>query len=74
MERARPESNFLRFELHNKKGDVLIKPGEIVSISPAPEGGARIITRQKQTYYILELVDQVEEMIKIYFAKIKGEY
>ena len=68
------ESNFLSFELHGNNGRVLVKPGEITSISPAPEGGTRIVTRQKQIYYIVEEQSDVDVMIRIYFRKIKGEF
>lgn len=68
------QSNFLTFEMHGDKGNVLVKPGEVTSISPAPEGGSRIVTRQRQIYYVTEPVEDVEAMIRIYFKKIKGEF
>ena len=68
------ESNFITLVLHKSTGDVLVKPGEITSISPAPEGGARVVTRQKQIYYVVETVEDVEAIIRIYFKKIKGEF
>ena len=66
-------SNFLSFELHKSTGSVMIKPGEIVSFSPAPEGGTRLVTRQKQVYYVTEEMDEVNAMIEIFFKKIKGD-
>jgi len=68
------ESNFICLELHKDNGDVLIKPGEITSISPAPEGGSRVVTRQKQVYYVVEPVKDVESLIRIYFRKLKGDF
>jgi len=68
------QSNFISLELHGDNGSALVKPGEITSISPAPEGGARVVTRQKQIYYVIESVEDVEAMIRMYFKKIKGEF
>lgn len=68
------QSNFIELELHGEKGKVLIKPGEITSISPAPEGGSRVVTRQKQIYYVIEEMDDVEITIRMYFKKLKGEF
>lgn len=63
-------SRFLQFELHNGK-IVKIKPYEIVTISDAPEGGARIVTRQVQTFYVVETPNDVENMIELHFEKIR---
>ena len=60
-------SAFLVFTLHNKKGPVYVKPAEIVSFCYAPEGGTRIVTRQKQTYYVLEELDEVSQEIEDFF-------
>lgn len=68
------ESNFLQFQMHKNDEPLYVKPGEITSISPAPEGGSRIVTRQKQVYYIVENVIDVEATIRIYFKKLKGEF
>ena len=67
------ESNFLCFELHGKRGDAYIKPGEITSISPSPDGGSRIVTRQKQLYYVVEAVIDVEASIRLFFKNLKGQ-
>jgi len=66
-------SHFLSFTLHKEKGEALIKPGEITSISPAPEGGSRIVTRQKQLFYVAEEVKDVESMILLFFEKLEDE-
>jgi hypothetical protein len=68
------ESNFITLELHKNTGEVLIKPAEITAISPAPEGGARVVTRQRQIYYVVETVRDVDSLIRLYFKKIKGEF
>ena len=68
------DSHFLCFTLHKNDQEAFIKPGEITSISPAPEGGSRVVTRQKQIYYVVESVRDVESMIRIFFKKMNGEF
>ena len=65
-------SHFIQFSLH-KGGEVFVKPTEIVSISLAPEGGARIVTRQNQIYYVSESVEDVHSTILLFFREIKNE-
>ena len=60
-------THFLLFNLHEKKGRCYVKPSEITSVSPAPKGGARIVTRQNQTYYVNETVEEVQEDINDFF-------
>lgn len=66
-------SHFLSFTLHKEKGEALIKPGEITSISPAPEGGSRIVTRQKQIFYVTEDTRDVETSIVVFFEELENE-
>lgn len=63
---------FLQFQLQ-KKGKALIKPYDISSINEAPEGGARIVTKQSQIFYVVEEVEQVEEKINSYFDEKQKE-
>lgn len=64
-------SRFLTFTMHKKAGNALIKPGEITSICPAPEGGSRIVTHQKQIFYVEEEVQDVDRMILEFFEKLE---
>lgn len=63
-------SHFLHFKLQKLDDVARIKPGEIVSIMPSPDGGSRIVTRQQQVFYVLELPEIVETMIFNFFEKI----
>ena len=67
-------SNFIQLEMQKTGGKLLVKPGEITTISPAPESGSRVVTRQSQIYYVIEPIEDVEAMIRIYFKKLKGEF
>lgn len=67
------QSNFISLTMHGDRGNVMIKPGEIVSFSVAPEGGSRVVTRQKQVYYVTDEMVDVEAMIILFFKKLKGE-
>lgn len=63
-------SAYLKFEMQKNNGPAFVKPGEITSFTIAPEGGTRLVTRQKQVYYIAEDIDEVDEMIKEFFDEI----
>lgn len=64
---------FFRFELHGDKGRVLVNPFEFSSISPAPEGGTRIVTKQKQVYYVEEKLFEVDDMIEDFRETLRNK-
>lgn len=64
---------YLKFEMH-KGGFLTIKPQSIDSMSPAPEGGTRIVTSKSQVYYIQEEQWVVEERIEEFYEDKKNFY
>lgn len=60
-------NKYITFKMQKSLDPVRIKPSEITSFSVAPEGGTRIVTRQKQVYYVTEKLVEVEDKIDKYF-------
>ena len=59
--------------MQRDKGHILLDLEEISSVSPSPEPGCRIVTKQNQIYYVDLEVYEVEDLIAASKGNKKGD-
>ena len=68
------KSHFMKLEMQKIDDVVRVKPGEIMSIAPASEGGSRIVTRQNQVFYVKEYPEDIETKIILFFEEMNERF
>lgn len=68
------KTHFMQLQMQKIDDVVRIKPGEIVSIAPASDGGSRIVTRQNQVFYVKEYPEDIESRILLFFERMNERF